>query len=131
MSRKARTSFLTAAATVAIALSVVTIVLFGHLQKPLATSTQQALGAHTIQEIEPTSVLFVAEKNKNILDQLKDRAAVTTKDSPQGSYIESINTVRNGTGNRFWTFYVNGQLAQQNAAEYVTEGGETIEWKFE
>lgn len=78
-----------------------------------------------------TIVEFKAVKNRTVLDQLKDKAKVVTKDSQYGQYVDSVNGMQGGTNNKYWTFYVNGQMANIGAGEYRTKGGETITWKFE
>lgn len=78
-----------------------------------------------------TIVQFTAERDKTVLEQLQAREKVTVKDSQYGSYVESINDLKGGTDNKYWSFYVNGQMANIGAGEYKTKGGETVTWKFE
>jgi ABC-type uncharacterized transport system ATPase component len=90
----------------------------------------------TVAKVEPqvkasTVVQFTAEKDKTVLEQLRTREKVTVKDSQYGPYVDSINGVKGGTDNKYWSFYVDGQMANIGAGEYKTKGGETITWKFE
>jgi hypothetical protein len=79
-----------------------------------------------------TTVRFTAVAGKTILEQLEQTAGdVTIKDSSYGQYVEAINGVKGGTDNKYWTYYVNGQMANIGAGEYETKGGEEIVWKFE
>lgn len=92
--------------------------------------------AQTVAKVEPqvkasTIVQFTAEKDKTVLEQLQAREKVTVKDSQYGPYVDSINGVTGGTDNKYWGYYVDGQMANIGAGEYVTKGGETIIWKFE
>jgi hypothetical protein len=89
-----------------------------------------------VAKVEPqvkasTVVRFTAEKDKTVLEQLQAREKVTVKDSQYGPYVESINGLKGGTDNKYWSFYVDGQMANIGAGEYKTKGGETITWKFE
>lgn len=77
-------------------------------------------------------ISFVAEANKSVLEQLQaQNRTVEVKDSQYGKYVDSINGKKGGTDNKYWTFYVDGQMADKGAADYITKGGEKIEWKFE
>lgn len=77
-------------------------------------------------------IAFIAEANKSVLEQLQaQNRTVETKDSQYGKYVDSINGKKGGTDNKYWTFYVDGKMADKGAADYVTNGGEKIEWKFE
>jgi hypothetical protein len=83
-------------------------------------------------KVESATILeFKAVKNRTVLDQLKDKAKVVVKDSQYSQYVDSINGTQGGIGNKYWTFYVDGQMANIGAGEYTTKGGETITWKFE
>lgn len=107
-------------------MGVVTLVL---LNQPKAPVTQAVQGAQASQQQSDTHVSFVATKGTNVLDQLKEHATVTTKDSQYGPFVDAINGKKED--GKFWSFYVDGHMAQVGAAEYVTRGGEKIEWKLE
>ena len=47
-----------------------------------------------------------------------------------GVLIESIDGVRNGTENKYWQYWVNGQLPMVAADKEKVEKGSKIEWKF-
>jgi uncharacterized protein DUF4430 len=96
------------------------------------TQTEQKTVATEEQVQTATAVRYVAQPGKIVLDQLKDHAReVIVKDSEYGQYVDSINGLKGGTGNKYWTYYVDGQMANIGAGEYVTEGGEEVVWKFE
>jgi hypothetical protein len=78
-----------------------------------------------------TVIEFTAQKDQTVLKQLQEREKVTIKESDFGPYVESINGITGGTDNKYWTFYVDGQMANIGAGEYTTKGGEKITWKFE
>jgi|SRR5688572_15099782 hypothetical protein len=91
---------------------------------------QQSQQKSTTEEQSDT-VRFTAEADKNVLEQLTTHAEVVTKDSQYGAYVDSINGKTGGDGGKYWTFYVDGQMAQIGAEAYITKGGEVVEWKFE
>lgn len=78
-----------------------------------------------------TQVEFTAVKDKTVLEQLQSKTEVTVKDSQYGPYVETINGLTGGTDNKYWSYYVDGQMANIGAGEYKTKGGEKILWKFE
>jgi hypothetical protein len=79
-----------------------------------------------------TIVTFTAAPDKTVLEQLQAREKVTIKQDPQyGAFVESINGLKSGTDNKYWSYYVNGQMANIGAGEYKTAGSEEIVWKFE
>jgi len=96
-------------------------------------STQTAAPAADVAGATNTSTLvtYQGQENKTALELLKQKADVVTKDSSYGPYVHSINGVQGGTGGKYWTFYVNGKMAQVGANTYITKGGDKVEWKFE
>ncbi len=84
-----------------------------------------------VQEAPQETITFTAEAGKSVLDQLTGRAVVETKESDSGVYVDSINGKSGGDDGKYWTLYVNGEIAKVGSAEYITQGGETIEWRFE
>lgn len=128
---KTKTVIISVLAAVAVAIGVTTVVLINQPaqeQSNTAASVEQAPPAETQGE---NVVSFTAEPGKTVLDQLKTKATVEVKESSFGPYVDSINGKVGGTDNKYWSFYIDGQLAQVGAAEYTTTGGELIEWKFE
>lgn len=113
---------------VVIAIGVTAMVL---INQPAKAPEQKTDTSQSQTSGQTKLVSFTAEKGKNVLDQLKSNATVETKDSQYGPYVDSVNGVKGGTDGKYWSFYVNGTLAQKGAADYVTDGGEKIEWKFE
>lgn len=113
----------TAAVLAAIVITAVTV----NQHKLPATSAVQ--GAQATQQQADDRVTFVATKGKNVLDQLKEHANVTVTQSQYGPFVDAINGQKQD--GKYWSYYVNGQMAQVGAADYVTQGGEKIEWKLE
>jgi hypothetical protein len=96
--------------------------------EPPTSNAPLAVGA----QVEPaTTVRFTAQADKTVLEQLQQVGKVTTKDSQYGPFVESINGFTGGTDNKYWSYYVDGQMANIGAGEYRTIGGEEIIWRFE
>jgi hypothetical protein len=47
-----------------------------------------------------------------------------------GILITKIGDKKNGTGNRYWQYWVNNRFAPVAASSYVVQDGDIIEWKF-
>jgi hypothetical protein len=98
--------------------------------KVVATNTAQPSGVQAA-ETPTTHLSYKGENGKTALALLKEHAAVVTKQSSFGEYVDSIDEVKGGTDNKYWTFYVNGVQSQVGAGAYVSKNGDNIEWKFE
>lgn len=110
-----------------LAAGVTSAVLVRTNEPPTSKTTQQQ---EQITE-QADLIRFTAEPDKTVLEQLANHAAIETKSSQSGVYIDVINGHRGGEDGKYWTFYVDGKLAQLGAEAYITKGGEIIEWKFE
>ena len=47
-----------------------------------------------------------------------------------GVLVENIDGVKNGTENKYWQYWVNGELPMVAADKKEVENGNKIEWKF-
>jgi hypothetical protein len=126
---KTKTTLLAVFAAVLLGIGVTSITLINldNAPEPQAQERQQQAVAGESDEL----ISFTAEPGKNVLEQLTAHATVETKDSAYGVYVDSIDGKKGGDGGKYWTFYVDGKMAQVGAEAYVTNGGELIEWKFE
>lgn len=88
-------------------------------------------GSMTPQVKAATVIHFRADKNQTVLNQLKSREKVVVQEDPDGDIVESINGIKNGTNNKYWSYYVDGSIGKISAGQYTTKGGEDIVWKFE
>ncbi|KKP66699.1 MAG: hypothetical protein UR68_C0005G0008 [Candidatus Roizmanbacteria bacterium GW2011_GWA2_35_19] len=71
-------------------------------------------------------------EKKSALDLLKEKNKVTTKGEGVNAYVISINGIEAKTENKeFWSFYVNGKMAEVGAGSYIIREGDKIEWKIE
>lgn len=96
------------------------------------TKQVAASGANGSKVQAADIIKFTAQKNQTVLAQVQAREKVVVQQDPTyGAFVESINGIKNGAGNKYWTFYVNGQMANIGAGKYITKGGEEIVWKFE
>jgi hypothetical protein len=92
---------------------------------------------HTPQEqntsLNGTSVVtYPGVPGENALELLeKKESPVTIKESPSGPYVDGIKDKEGGENGKYWTLYINGQLSQTGAKDYITKRGDKIEWKFE
>lgn len=48
-----------------------------------------------------------------------------------GVLVKSIDGVENGTDNKYWQYWVNGELPMVAADKKEVKSGDKIEWKFE
>ena len=107
------------------------VVIANNEDKPKQSSAHEHADDHEHSE-NTNLVTFTGQKDKTVLEQLQAEAdSVDIKESSYGPYVDSINGVVGGTDGKYWTFYVDGQMANIGAAEYKTKGGEKVEWKFE
>lgn len=102
-------------------------------------SSNQVASVETSEVVEQESssseavdtITYKAEAGTDALSQLKElNDTVVTKDSEYGEYVESINGLVGGTDGKYWSFYVNDELASVGAGEFMPEGGEEIKWHF-
>lgn len=47
-----------------------------------------------------------------------------------GEFITQIGGKKNGEGDRYWQFWVNGAYSQVGASSYIVKVGDIIKWKF-
>lgn len=55
----------------------------------------------------------------------------TFKEYDMGVFIESINGLKNGADNKYWLYYVNGEMPMVAADKQPVVAGDKIEFKFE
>jgi len=47
-----------------------------------------------------------------------------------GVFVESIAGIKNGTDNKWWQYWVNGELPMVAADKMGVQGADVVEWKF-
>lgn len=79
---------------------------------------------------EPISGQVV--KDSTALDYLKANYEVQTLGEGVNAYVVEINGRRaSDTKKEFWSFYVNGKMADVGAGSYILKPDDRIEWKIE
>lgn len=79
-----------------------------------------------------SEITYQAEPGITSLEQLKKEATdVVVAESEYGELVDSIEGHKGGTDGKYWSFYVNGEMAQVGAGAYLQEEGDVIEWKFQ
>lgn len=131
----------TLAALMGCALIVAGIVFIyaGEVQAP----TQETSDASQATSVTLTVEGLYAQKTvadsagKSVLELLQSlhtedpQLALTTKEySGLGVLIESMHGLKNGTGQKYWQFKVNGVMPQIGADKLILKGGDTVEWYF-
>jgi hypothetical protein len=48
-----------------------------------------------------------------------------------GVLVESIDGIKNGTGNKYWQYWINGELPMVSADKQEVKNEDKIEWKFD
>lgn len=91
----------------------------------LATQTQAAPAV-----VKSGFVSYQGEEGKTALELLKSHTEVKTQKFDFGEMVQSING-QDGGGKKYWTFYVNGKMAQVGAGDYQTKDSDKIEWKLQ
>lgn len=78
---------------------------------------------------EINNFIYKGRNNKDALTLLKEETEVKQDDS---GMVSSINGRAADSNKReFWSFYINGQMAQVGPADYITKDEDSIEWKIE
>lgn len=84
----------------------------------------------TTQNTQTTYVEYDGVAGQNALDLLKKYESIQTKHYSFGDQVTAINGTQ-GNGPKYWSFYINGKLADVGAGSYVTKTGDRIEWKLQ
>lgn len=97
------------------------------------TSTQQSTqpAAKLTTSEDKKTVSYDGQTGKTALEILKSLTTVATKQSSYGEFVTGIGGVQADGTTQFWSFYVNGKLADVGAGTYKTTNGEKIQWRIE
>lgn len=84
-------------------------------------------------ELGRTEITYAATPGITSLEQLKLEVedVIVIENSEFGDYVDSIEGHKGGTEGKYWSFYVNGEMAQVGASTYIQEEGDQILWKFQ
>lgn len=108
--------------------------LYGSNQPTDQSQTTTTPPATESDEDKPgrTELSYKATPGITSLEQLKSEAKdVVVTTSEYGELVDSIEGHKGGTDGKYWSFYVNGEMAQVGAGTYVQKEGDVIEWKFQ
>ena len=75
------------------------------------------------------AISYTGEEGKNAYDLLKSKYTVVAEETAYGPLVKSING-QTATDSTFWSFKINGELAQVGAQQYVTKSTDTITWEL-
>lgn len=98
-----------------------------------STTPPQTQDVETIETAATDDYIrYEATAGTTALEQLESRNdTVIIVESEYGAYVDSINGLKGGTDEKYWSFYIDGELASVGAGSYEPTGGEVIEWKFQ
>ena len=96
----------------------------------IANSPSHKVDVVTNAQHQLTQLSYKGQSGQNALALLKKHATVATKHYSFGDMVTSVNGV-NGTGPKYWTFYINGKMAEVGAGSYVTKNGDTLMWRLQ
>lgn len=75
-------------------------------------------------------------ENQTVLDllqnlTLENNIVLETKEYENlGALVTKIGDKENGQDNKYWQYWINGEMPQVGASYYQLTGGEIVEWKF-
>jgi len=71
------------------------------------------------------------QSGKTALEVLQSLAKVKTERSSFGEFVTEINGIEADGIQQLWAFYIDGDLANEEAQTYKTNDSEHIEWRVE
>ena len=126
MSRTAQSSI----KTIIIAAAVLAIGAGGAVIAVVSNSPAHKIGTSVNAQNQLTDIKYNGVAGTDALTLLKKHAQVETKHYSFGDLVTSINGSQ-GTGPKYWTFYLNGKEASTGAGAYITKAGDKLEWKLQ
>ena len=57
--------------------------------------------------------------------------ALKTQNFDLGVFIKSIDVIENGQDDKYWMYYVNGEMPMTSSDKYILKDGDIVEFKFE
>ncbi len=106
---------------------------------------------NTSRKIQEKRVIYIIDKGEGIINSFKISPSKNstvfslleelsqrenfkiefTFYKDMGILVKSIDGVENGTNNKYWQYWINGELPMVAADKKEVETGDKIEWKFE
>lgn len=100
------------------------------VNRPTEEPPKQQEVSAVVEEKTTDHITYQGEDGKTALELLKAREDVQTETSEFGELVTTING-QDGGGEKYWIFYVGGEMSSVGAGDYTTKTGETIEWKLQ
>lgn len=100
---------------------------------PLVTSEPTAIAeaATNWRDMSPAEVTLAGVEGMTALEVLEQRAVVDVRRVSDTKFVTGINGRQAElTRHERWSFWVDGQLVDQDPAAYVCRGDETIVWRL-
>ncbi|HVX58714.1 MAG TPA: DUF4430 domain-containing protein [Candidatus Saccharimonadales bacterium] len=113
-----------------IALVVLLAVAGGVVGAVIANSSSHKVGTTLNAQNQLADIKYNGQNGQTALVLLEKHADVTLKHYSFGDLVTSINGVP-GNGPKYWSFYLNGKMAQVGAGSYVTKNSDKLEWKLQ
>ncbi|MEI6054263.1 MAG: DUF4430 domain-containing protein [Candidatus Saccharibacteria bacterium] len=76
------------------------------------------------------TIVYKGKEGSSALSLLQESCQTETKGSGESAYITKINGIEANSSNEFWSFKVNGEMAQVGAGSYITKDTESITWEL-
>ncbi len=67
---------------------------------------------------------YLNERDKTLALEIKEYPGL-------GTLVQGMKGAANGTGGKYWQYFVNNEMPQIGADSYIIKDGDTIEWRFE
>lgn len=96
----------------------------------VANSPGHKVAVTTNAQHQPVQISYRGQDGVTALSLLKRHAQVQTKHYSFGDMVVSINGAA-GTGPKYWTFYVNGKMADVGASTYHSKSTDNLMWKLQ
>lgn len=88
---------------------------------------EENINGYQIDASENSTVFSLLEKLAR-----RENFKIETVFYPEmGIFVKSIGEAEGGTDNKWWQYWVNGNLGEVAADKKEMKAGDTIEWKFE
>jgi len=115
---------------------------FGSRPAIAPTITQGALAQHTVNFLLDDGAKITGWQNValasggtvlTVLQEVAQQKNLTLDvdtSSSMGAFVKQIGAQKNGTGGKYWQYWVGGAQPMVAADHYQLKGGETILWTF-
>jgi hypothetical protein len=122
-------------------LAVVALLLFGFSAWTISQNSTTEPATVTTENVEQDLSLTISDNGRELsyngvvgqtpLETLRQLAEIETQEFDFGEFVTSINGVAADPATEFWSYYINGEVAQVGSSEYVAEQGDRFEWRIE